>query len=304
MTKTITSYIAIAQLLTATLLLVFNPGALASEQSSKDLAAQTPAVLNIAVAANFKTTLTKLTENFSRQFSDDQKPQLRIISGATGALFTQITQGAPFDLFFAADTQSAARLVDLALANKHHVQIYASGQLALAFKKSRADNNQQTSSECNSPIDNLQRLQQMLGTEKNRQRKTIVIANPTTAPYGAVALALLQSLSDTHRHYRLARGKNVLHAQQLLLSGSADLALLANSQQYLPGMNDFIFCPVGSTLAPEIAQSMAIIKSADANSARAKLALHFFHYIQSAEAKSIIIQQGYAGASPLPTPSI
>ncbi|MCQ3986264.1 molybdate ABC transporter substrate-binding protein, partial [Klebsiella pneumoniae] len=81
----------------------------------------------VAVAANF----TAVAEELAPLFAEATGHEVRHSFGATGQLFTQITQGAPFEVLLAADDQRPAQAVVEGLAVEGTVFTYAVGQLAL-----------------------------------------------------------------------------------------------------------------------------------------------------------------------------
>ena len=87
----------------------------------------------IAVASNFKETLSALVSAFNQQRS--LPIDFRLSSGATGALYAQILHGAPFDLFFAADELRPQKLAEQMIGDATTLTTYASGQLAIAVAK-------------------------------------------------------------------------------------------------------------------------------------------------------------------------
>ena len=81
----------------------------------------------VATAANFRPALDHLVEVFERTSAH----RITISSGSTGTLYAQIVNGAPFDVFLAADTESPAGLIDAGLAIGESRFTYATGALAL-----------------------------------------------------------------------------------------------------------------------------------------------------------------------------
>ncbi len=152
--------------------------------------------LRVAVAANFRPTL----EQVNRRFEEHSGHRVLLSSGATGALYTQILHGAPFQLFFAADRERPQRLADSGLAR---IECYARGRLVLVGGDLAA---------------------------LADPARSLAIANPETAPYGAAALEVLarpEFAAGAGR--RLVRGQNVAQAYQFWLSGGTDLALVSRS---------------------------------------------------------------------------
>lgn len=159
-------------------------------------AASAGETIRVAVAANFKATL----EQINAPFELNSGHRVTLSSASTGALFAQITHGAPFDLFFAADSKAPAKL---ATANSALPFCYAIGRLALVGGDK----------ELGALADSTQSL---------------AIANPATAPYGEAAMEVLQRTEFAPgRQRKLLRGNSVVQAYQFWHSGGADLALVA-----------------------------------------------------------------------------
>ena len=84
-------------------------------------------VVTVAVASNFKSTATQLAQLFFEETGNT----LRLSSGSTGKLYTQIVNGAPFDVFLAADAERPALLEDSGFAVRGSRFTYATGSLVL-----------------------------------------------------------------------------------------------------------------------------------------------------------------------------
>lgn len=151
--------------------------------------------LRIAVAANFRPALEQINDGFR----EETGREVVLSSASTGVLFSQITHGAPFDIFFAADEESPAKL--FAAGRGGEPFCYAVGVLVLAGGE-------------------LAQLQD--------PQKSLAIANPATAPYGRAALEVLaREPFSAGSGRRLVRGSNVAQAYQFWHSGAVDLALVA-----------------------------------------------------------------------------
>lgn len=247
-------------------------------------------VIYLAVAANFKSTLQQLVENFLLAQPDTHKHQLKIISGSTGALYAQITQGAPFDIFFAADTERPYRLIEESYAEKASLYSYAYGQLAFAFKASKKNICDQGIAKKSSLVEFINNLQSPL---ISKSTPTLAIANPATAPYGLSANGLINESKDLFSRYRIVKGKNVLHAQQLLLNSNADLAIISAAQAQHATMKNINFCIINHSLYPAIEQAMVIIQQSKRTARQQKLVNQFSDFIKQEKAKSTISLNGY-----------
>ena len=98
--------------------------------------------INIAVAANYKQILSNSIDKYSLDNEITEDFTINIISGSTGGLFTQIKNGAPFDLFLAADMERPQALVQANLTIEDTPYIYTTGKLAIAYRSvdSKEDN--------------------------------------------------------------------------------------------------------------------------------------------------------------------
>lgn len=151
--------------------------------------------LRVAVAANFKPTLAVINTLFERQTGH----RVLLSSASTGVLYSQITQGAPFDIFFSADRATAQRLENAGSS----AFCYAVGSLVLVGGE-------------------LARLADPQGS--------VAIGNPASAPYGRAALEVLQrSEFKAGEARKLVRGNNVAQAYQFWYSKAVELALIPRS---------------------------------------------------------------------------
>ncbi|MEE1673272.1 molybdate ABC transporter substrate-binding protein [Agarivorans aestuarii] len=164
--------------------------------------------VQVAVAANFYKPMLAIAQ----MYEADSQHKVSISVGSTGKLYAQIANGAPFDLFFAADQLRPSKLVELGLAEPNSQQTYALGRLVLWSKQSNlVDNN---------------------GAVLNSENfNYLAICNPKTAPYGAAALSTLThvTLLDSLQS-KLVEGQSVGQTFQQVSSGAAELGFVALSQ--------------------------------------------------------------------------
>ena len=166
--------------------------------------------LNIAVAANFYGTLQELAPRFEQATGN----KLLLSSGSTGQFYTQIKQGAPFDVLLSADSERPKQLEAEGLAVTGSRFTYAIGTLVLWSPQSQT-------------VDNAGKV--LL----SGQFRMIGIADPVNAPYGAAAKQVLEGLGiweQLNRDKKLAFGENITQAWQFASTGNADMAFVALSQ--------------------------------------------------------------------------
>lgn len=154
--------------------------------------------IRIAVAANFKPTLQKITEPFLANTGIS----VTYSSASTGALATQIEYGAPYDIFFAADAETPQIILALKGHEQDQVFCYARGNLVLAGGDGKLSSLAQP-------------------------QFSLAIANPATAPYGRAAREVLARPEFSAGESRkLVRGNSVAQAYQFWEGGAVDMALL------------------------------------------------------------------------------
>ena len=230
--------------------------------SGEPLSADT---IRVAAASNFRNTLEEIAEHFERQSGHD----VVLIFGSTGKHYAQLVNGAPYDLFFAADTERPQKLEErgLSLAGKRYT--YAIGRLALWSPRDSAP----------APEDRL----------ASGDYRYLAIANPALAPYGRAAEETLRSLGlwqDVSG--RVVTGENIGQTYQFVFSGNADLGFVARSQLLREDRE-----PTGSWwLVPEsmhrpIAQDAVQLRDGDA-------AGEFFEFARGSRAVEIIRAHGYS----------
>ena len=166
--------------------------------------------IRLSVASNFLGPVQAI----ARAFEKDTGHRVRISSGSTGKLYAQIVNGAPYDLFLAANAREPERLESEGRIAPGSRYTYALGVLALwapaAQKASPAGT-------LTAPID------------ATTQR--VAIANPKTAPYGAAAEAVLKAWGQWDAlQGRVIRGENIAQAYQFAASGTAGFGFVALSQ--------------------------------------------------------------------------
>jgi len=229
--------------------------------------------LRIAVAANFKTTLEQLIPAFSQNTG----VTVQLVSASTGVLFQQLSHGAPFDLFLAADVARPKKLIELGLALPTSSKTYALGQLALWIKSSELS------------IQSWQQFVQWLSTKSQNSLTNyyFAIANPSLAPYGKAAKQLLtqQNLWSLLQP-RLILGQNINQTFQQLSTGAVDFGFIALSQAKQHNIS-VISVPTNAYTA--ITQQLVIMK----NSRHKHDAKLFTEFLLSAKIQQKLIAQGY-----------
>lgn len=162
----------------------------------------------VAVAANFTSTVQKLAESFEAETGN----KIVLSSGSTGQLYAQITQGAPFDVFLAADEARPLRLEKEGKAASKPFA-YATGQLALW-----------SADAATVPADGARYL-------ASGKVERLAIANPKLAPYGLAAKETLTKLGLWDKYQdKIVMGQNIAQTFQIAASKGAPVGFVALSQ--------------------------------------------------------------------------
>lgn len=222
------------------------------------------ASVNAAVAANFAQVATDLAAKFKEKTGDD----VVLSFGATGALYTQITQAAPFDVFLSADDKRTATAIDDGFGVAGTDFTYAVGKVVLY-----------------SPTIDLTNGEAVL---KANAFGHIAIADPKAAPYGAAGMSVIEALGLTEALTpKIVTGENITQTQQFVESGSAELGFVALSQVIGKPATQ-IWAPPQEDYAP-IRQNAVLLTPAAQND----VAKAFLAYLKSDEAVAVIEAAGY-----------
>jgi molybdate transport system substrate-binding protein len=225
----------------------------------------------VAAASSLNVVLKEVAAQFER----DRGERVDVVYGASGSLARQIQDGAPFDLFLAADEDFPARLAAAGLTRDAGV-VYAVGRLALfapAGSPLKVD----------PTLDGLATLVKAGGVTR------FAIANPAVAPYGKAAEAVLarRGLLDALRP-RLVMGDTIAQAAQFATTGNAVGGLVAYSLVKSPELAQRgTFALVDASAHEPLRQRMVLLKQAG------PVAQHFYEYLQQPQARAIFGRYGF-----------
>lgn len=224
--------------------------------------------VKVAVAANFTAPMQAIAPGFEKATGH----KLVAAFGATGQIYAQIRNGAPFEVFLAADDSTPGKLESEGLTVEGSRFTYAIGGLVLW--SAAADY-----------------LDGSAAALKAGQFKHLSIANPKAAPYGLAATQVLDKLglSEALRG-KLVEGQNITQAHQFVSSGNAELGFVALSQVYKDGKisSGSAWIVPGDMYEP-IKQDAVILKPGANNPAASALV----DYLKGPEAARIIESFGY-----------
>lgn len=234
--------------------------------------------LKVAVAANFKPTL----EVLAKRYRADGGVPITISSASTGVLYAQISQGAPFDVFLAADAKRPEHLVGNGHAVADSRFTYAIGRLALVSRR---------------PVGSDAAARAFL-TASNGGK--VAIANPDTAPYGAAAMQALKAMKlEREIAPRLVRGQNVAQTLQLFTTHNTTGAFVSLAQAMALHCGEHgSDCAVWRVPAKDYRplQQQAVLVAHSAHAAEAR---RFLAFLRSKPARKVIEAAGYGTVSGL-----
>ena len=225
--------------------------------------------ITVAVASNFATTAQELADHFTRQ----SKVPVRLSYGSTGKLYAQIVNGAPFDVFLAADAERPSLLEESGHSVAGMRFTYATGSLVLWSADASLSGR-----DCREVL-------------QSGDFRHLALANPTTAPYGKAARDVLVHLKLWDTGYRrIVFGENIAQVLQFTATGNATLGFIARSQTLHAALPPATCSwPVPESMHAPIEQQLVLLsRAADNAGARA-----FIEFIRSPAAGEIIIAQGY-----------
>lgn len=165
-------------------------------------------VVNVAVAANFTAPAKALAEIFAKTTGHEAK----LSFGPTGGFYTQIKNGAPFDVFLAADDERPIKLEKEGETVPGSRFTYATGKLVLWSAKPGFVDGEGA-------------------VLKGGQFNKLAIANPKLAPYGAAAVETMDKLGlSAALQDKLVTGESIGQAYNFIATGNADLGFVAMAQ--------------------------------------------------------------------------
>lgn len=224
----------------------------------------------IAAAADLKFAMAELSESFEKLTG----AKVNVTYGSSGNFFSQIQNGAPFDLFFSADIDYPKKLEAAGLAEPGTLYEYAVGRIAIW-----------TPPDSKLDIPN-QRWQALLDTRVEK----VAIANPEHAPYGRAAVAALQNAGIYEFvKAKLVYGENISQAAQFVQSGNAQAGIVAMSLALSPAMREGKRWEIPENMHPALQQGAIVMK----NTRNKEAARAFLEFVKSKEARDALAKHGF-----------
>lgn len=222
----------------------------------------------VAVAANFAEPIKAIAAVLEKTTGHT----LKISTGASGAFYTQIKNGAPFDVFLSADNERPEMLEKDGLAQPGTRFTYANGKLVLwSVRPGRVDGQG--------------------AVLKAADLGKVAFANPKTAPYGAAALQVLDKLGlKDALAPKLVQGESIGQTFNFVKTGNADVGFVAMSQVLEGGqLKEGSMWVIPQTHYDAIRQDAVLLKRGANNEAAKEL----FKLLQSPNIKDLIRSYGY-----------
>lgn len=222
--------------------------------------------VQVAVAANFTEPAKEIAAAFAAKTGNHA-----ILSfGSSGQFYTQVTQGAPFEVLLSADSDRPKRIEQEGLGVPGTRFSYAIGQLVLWSKTPGL-------------VDSGGAVLGRGGFNK------LAIADPTAAPYGVAAIQTMTKMGVYARvQAKIVKGSSITQTYQFVDSGAAELGFVALSQVIADPSSGSRWQAPASLHAPIDQQAILLWKGDKDPAARA-----FLQFLRGPEAVAIIKRYGY-----------
>lgn len=224
----------------------------------------------VAAAADLQFVMDGLANQFNKQTGKTVRP----IYGSSGNFFQQLQNGAPFDMFFSANLDYPQQLEAAGLTEPGSYYRYARGRIVVWVPTS-------------SKLDLAPGLPALLSPSIEK----IAIANPQHAPYGQAAVAAMKKENIYEKiKDKFVFGENISQTASFVVSGSADVGIVALSLALAPNMKDkgrHAEIPIDDY--PPIEQACVILKS----SLHKDVARAFLNFVKTPAAVDLFRNAGF-----------
>src|SRR5580693_5489679 len=198
--------------------------------------------ISVAAAADLQFAM----QDMAARFQKETGKSVKVTYGSSGNFFQQLQNGAPFDVFFSANLDYPKKLEAAGLTEPGSYYPYARGKIVIWVPK-------------DSKLDLSSGMKALLDPSV----KKIAVANPQHAPYGQAAVAALQKEGLYEKvKDKFVLGENISQTASFVVSGSADVGIVALSLALSPNMKDkglYVEIPGGEY--PPIEQACVILSS-------------------------------------------
>jgi len=227
--------------------------------------------ITVAAASDLRPAMEEIVAQFQKV---QPRAMVKVTYGSSGNFFQQIHNGAPFDLFFSANTDYPKKLESAGLVVPGTYYEYSRGKIVLLVA-------------AGSKLDLKQGLKVLLDPAVNK----VAIADPSHAPYGQAAVAALKSENIHDRvSAKLVTGENISQAASFVLSGAADIGIVSLSMALMPSTKQQVrYVEIPASDYPPIQQACVVIRSTKDQ----KLATEFQKYFRGKDVKDILKRYGF-----------
>src|SRR6202048_2019809 len=226
--------------------------------------------VKVAAAADLKFAMEELASQFEKQSGT----KLDVTYGSSGNFLTQIQNGAPFDLFFSANSEYPKKLEAAGLAEPGTRYEYAVGHIVIWTPNDSGINAAKEGWKC------------LL----DQHVKKIAVANPEHAPYGRAAVAALKKARIYEQvKDKLVYGENISQAAEFVQSGNAQAGIVALSLAISPAMKDGNKWEIPADSYPAIKQAAVILKASKNKDA----ARRFLDFVKGSQGREILQRLGF-----------
>jgi molybdate transport system substrate-binding protein len=231
--------------------------------------------MKVAAAADLKFAMTELATQFEKQSGT----KLDVTYGSSGNFLTQIQNGAPFDLFFSADSEYPKKLEAAGLTEPGSLREYAAGHIVIWTPRD---------SGLDAPKAGWQSL-------LDQGVKKIAIANPEHAPYGRAAVAAMKKAGIYEQvKDKLVYGENISQAAEFVQSGNAQAGIVALSLAVSPAMKNGNQWQIPADSYPPIKQAVVMLKA----SKNQEAARRFLEFVRGPQGREILERFGFTVPAP------
>jgi molybdate transport system substrate-binding protein len=236
--------------------------------------------LTVAAASDLQVAFTEL----GKAYESRTGRKVLFTFGSSGTLATQIEQGAPYDLYAAANVDYVDKLIQKGRLIPETRKIYGTGRLVLAVSAGAAP--ERAGKLLGGPSSPPADAKVLAGLLDPSIRK-VAIANPDHAPYGAAAREALKRAGLWERiQPKLVLGENIRQTFQYVETGNVDVALVSLS---LANAGKVGYRLVDAGLHPPIHQALAVAKGSPNEQAARELAA----FITGAEGRALLKRYGF-----------
>src|ERR1700732_5209549 len=226
--------------------------------------------ITVAAAADLQFAMQEV----GTRFQQESGKTVKLIYGSSGNFAQQLQNGAPFDMFFSANLDYPKQLQGAGLTEPGTFYQYAIGKIVVWVPNA-------------SKLDVSSGLKALL----DPSIKKIAIANPEHAPYGKAAVAAMQkeNVYDKVKD-KFVLGENISQTASFVVSGSADVGIVALSLALSPNMKDkglYVEIPGGEY--PPIEQACVILSS----SKNKETARQFLSFVKTAATAEVLRSYGF-----------